>query len=77
LNCAVNDRRGRARFLPTLSMMMDILPETPGPQISDVRQNGAGPVERRFPVSLWCLGHAPFSAYGAGFAAGCGEFCEI
>ncbi|MGA3538498.1 hypothetical protein ACK8GE_04260, partial [Micromonosporaceae bacterium DT194] len=25
------------------SMMMDILPETPGPLISDVRQSGAGP----------------------------------
>jgi hypothetical protein len=24
-------------------MMLDILPETPGPLISDVRQNGAGP----------------------------------
>ncbi|MET8360676.1 hypothetical protein ABZU74_27460, partial [Micromonospora sp. NPDC005171] len=31
------------RFFPMLSMMMDILPETPGPLISDVRQNGAGP----------------------------------
>ncbi|PRX01964.1 hypothetical protein CLV67_1671, partial [Actinoplanes italicus] len=31
------------RFFPTLSMMLDILPETPGPLILDVRQNGAGP----------------------------------
>ncbi|MEU4422940.1 hypothetical protein AB0F81_20130, partial [Actinoplanes sp. NPDC024001] len=30
-------------FFPTLSMMLDILPETPGPLILDVRQNGAGP----------------------------------
>ncbi|MET8361578.1 DUF664 domain-containing protein, partial [Micromonospora sp. NPDC005171] len=33
-------------FFPMLSMMMDILPETPGPLISDVRQNGAGPDEK-------------------------------
>jgi hypothetical protein len=26
------------------SMMMDILPETPGPLVLDVRQNGAGPL---------------------------------
>jgi len=29
-----------------------------------------------FPASFRRLGHAPFFAYGAGFAAGYGEFCE-
>ncbi|WP_083970979.1 hypothetical protein [Actinoplanes awajinensis] len=43
MNSDVNARRGLDRFFPTLSMMLDILPETSGPLILDVRQNEAGP----------------------------------
>jgi hypothetical protein len=32
-------------------MMLDILPETPGPLISDVRQNGAGPIPAQSPTA--------------------------
>jgi hypothetical protein len=42
LNSGMNARRGR-RCLPMPSIM-NILPRASSPQISDVRQNGAGPV---------------------------------
>ncbi len=38
LKSGVNARRGRDRFFPTLSMMLDILPEPYRLLISDVRQ---------------------------------------
>jgi hypothetical protein len=40
LNSGVNTRRGLDRFLPALSMLLDILPETPDALILDVRQSG-------------------------------------
>ena len=35
--------------------MLDILPETPGPLISDVRQNGAGPVARTWSLTTTAI----------------------